>query len=262
MFRTAMYWILNRFRGRGLANVPGVSLLIRAVRQPTAVIHGFPIELDPEDSLRLSLFGSFEPEQTALIESIVKPGDVVVDLGAHIGYYTLLFSKLVGPTGRVIAFEPSPDTCAILRRNVANNGLVNVTIENAGAGESSHSGVLHVGENRLDYHTGGEAGGNTVPIEVVALDAYFPEGATVDFVKMDIQGAEPAALRGMERLLARSPNARVLTEFWPKGILRAGGVPEELPAQLRALGFAFTKELPGTDGGVYLYCTKAATAAL
>ena len=260
MLRRLAYAVLSRVRGHGLSRIPGAEHFIRAFRQGTAVVHGFPIELDKEDSLSLSLFGNFEPEQTALVATLVKPGETVVDLGAHIGYYTLLFAKLVGPSGRVIAFEPSPDSCAILRRNVAKNGLANVTVENAAAGAASRSGVLHLSANRLDHHTGdasGEGAGETVPVDVVALDSYFDPTATIDFVKMDIQGAEPAALRGMERVLARSPNARILTEFWPNGIRRAGGDPAAFMARLKALGFIVSKQLTGTDGSVYLYCTKS-----
>ena len=136
-----------------------------------AVVHGFPIALDKGDSLGLSLFGSFEPEQTALVETLVKPGDTVVDLGAHIGYYTLLFAKLVGPSGHVVAFEPSPASCAILRRNVASNGLANVTIVNAAVGAASRSAVLRLSANPLDHHVTDATGGEVVPIEVVALGA-------------------------------------------------------------------------------------------
>ena len=256
MLRRLIYSILNRVRGHGLSRLPGVSSFIRAFRRNSAVAHGFPIELDPEDSLGLSLFGTFEPQETALVQSVVKSGDFVVDLGAHIGYYTLLFSKLVGPLGRVIAFEPAPDFCAILRRNVSTNGLTNVTIENAAVGATSHAGVLHLSANALDRYTEGRSGSETVPIEVVALDNYFPAGIKIDLLKIDIQGAEAAALRGMERVLAQSPNVRILMEFWPRGIRRAGGDPEALLAHLKSLGFIFAKELPGTDGAVYLYCTK------
>src|SRR5689334_12301296 len=99
MFRRAAYFVLNSLRGRGLWRLPGTSLVIRAMRQRSVSFQGFTIELDPEDSMQLSVFGCYEPEQTALVESVVRPGDVVVDLGAHIGYYTLLFSKLVGDQG-------------------------------------------------------------------------------------------------------------------------------------------------------------------
>ena len=260
MIRSLTYSILNRVRGHGLARVPGVQFFIRAFRQRSTVIHGFPIELDAEDSLGLSLFGSYEPEETALVQSVVQPGDVVIDLGACIGYYTLLFSKLVGPSGRVVAFEPAPDSSAILQRNVSKNGLTNVTIVNAAAGATSGAGALQLSANRMDHHTQSQSAADAVPIDIVALDSYFPESMTIDFVKMDIQGAEPAALRGMERILARSPNARILLEFWPDGIRRAGEDPDAFLSHLRSLGFSFTNEFSGTAGSVYLYCTKHVTS--
>jgi FkbM family methyltransferase len=256
MLRRIIHWVLRRIRGHGLGDLPGASFFIRAFRQPSAVIHGFPIELDREDSLRLSLFGSFEPEETALVESVIKPGDVVIDIGAHIGYYTLLFSKLVGTSGHVFAFEPAPDSCDLLRRNVSTNGLNNVTIVNAAVGDNPGTGILYLGSTALDNRTASRTGGAAIPINVLSLDAYFCDNEKVDFVKMDIQGAEPLALRGMEATLARSPNARILTEFWPDGLRRAGGDPEMFLSHLRSLGFTFAKTLPGTAGGVYFYCIK------
>jgi FkbM family methyltransferase len=256
MIRNCIYAVLNRIRGRGLSRLPGAEAFIRAFRKRSVVIHGFPFELDPEDSLGLSLFGTYEPEETALVKGLVKPGDVVVDLGACIGYYTLLFSKLVGPSGRVIAFEPSPDSCSILRRNVSRNGLTNVTVENAGAGASSCIGALHLSSNRMDAHIEHREGDGALSIKVVALDDYFPETSTIDFVKMDIQGLEPLVLRGMEGLVRRSPNIRILTEFWPEGIRRAGSEPEAFLAHLRSLGFTFADQLPGTAGSVYLHCVR------
>lgn len=260
MLRKAAYFVLNSLRGRGLARLPGTGLVIRAMRRRSVTFKGHTIELDPEDSMRLSVFGSYEPEQTALVESVVRPGDVVVDVGAHIGYYTLLFSKLVGEKGKVFAFEPAPETFAILERNIERNNIRNVVLVNAGVGARSESGKLHLGANRLDYHVNAadaaEPGVRSVAIDIVALDDYFAERQDVSFIKMDIQGAEPAATAGMERLLERCPRACLFTEFWPDGIRRAGGDPDAYRARLLALGFTFSRQMPGTDGSEYLYCTK------
>ena len=80
--------------------------------------------------MRLSTRGYYEPFITAFVKDMIKEGDIVIDIGAHIGYYTLLFSKLVGKTGKVFAFEAHPDNFTLLKQNVETNGYTNVVVEN------------------------------------------------------------------------------------------------------------------------------------
>src|SRR4051794_36295054 len=105
--RSALHWTgIGRLRPvRRLYN----ALLARA-KDPRAVVtvHGCRMHLDPTDDLSLSAVGIFERHITALIQREVRPGGRVLDIGAHIGYYTVLCAQLVGPTGHVWAFEPSP----------------------------------------------------------------------------------------------------------------------------------------------------------
>ena len=96
-----------------------------------AIVRGRVMHLDPSDTGVTPLLfyrGMMDPLETQLVQELVRSGDTVIDIGANVGYYTLLFSELVGETGRVIAFEPDPNNFALLERNVLGNGCRNVTL--------------------------------------------------------------------------------------------------------------------------------------
>src|SRR3989344_3364089 len=122
--------ILSNLAGYGLSNIGFVryfnNLFIHKFKLNSVEVMGNKIFLDDHDSLRLSILGVHEPYQTEIIMKNVKRGDVVLDVGANIGYYTLLFAKLVGPEGIVFAFEPDPTNFSILKKNVETNNYTNV----------------------------------------------------------------------------------------------------------------------------------------
>lgn len=182
----------------------------------------------------------FEPFQTELVVNEVRPGDMAIDLGAHVGYYTLLLARLVGPAGRVLAFEPDPDNFALLAHNVALNGYANVELFNAGVSARPGRARLfrspdNAGDHRLHDSPGDPRPG--VDVAVVSLDDVFRDRAGgIDFVKVDVQGSEGAALEGMAGLLARCPRVKLLVEFWPAGLARSGYGAGRLLALLHGFG--------------------------
>jgi FkbM family methyltransferase len=139
----------------------------------------------------------------------LKPGDVVVDAGAFTGDYTVYASRKVGPTGRVLAFEPDPKTCRILERNLKRERFQNVTIIPKGLWNENTTLTFQV-LNSLQSHVAaspapGEAP-DRVQVEVVRLDDELQRlGITkVDLLKMDIEGAEIQAIEGCEKVLAEN----------------------------------------------------------
>jgi FkbM family methyltransferase len=149
------------------------------------------------------LSGTYEPEQTRHFRELLRPGATVVDVGAHVGYYTLLAAELVGPRGRVFAFEPNPRNCAFLRSHVAANGLANVTVEESAVSDRS-------GMARFDFGTGTGTGrlahSGTLEVGTVALDEYCAAHRIVpDAIKIDVEGAELDVLRGAEATIAARP---------------------------------------------------------
>jgi FkbM family methyltransferase len=206
--------------------------------EPEVTVHGgHTLLLDPRDSLGLAWSkGNYEPFETALLKQHVRRGDVVLDLGANIGYYTLLFADLVGPEGRVFAFEPDPTNFDLLTRNVRRNGCANVVPVAAAVGERGGTLRLYLCEDNRGDHRAYDSGDGrpSVEVDVVRLDDYLRDfDRPIAFVKMDIQGSEAAALAGMAGLLRRNPRLKLATEFWPFGLHRAGGSAE---GYLRALG--------------------------
>ena len=149
------------------------------------------------------LGGTYEPEQTQLFEQHIPPGATVFDVGAHVGYYTLLASVLVGDTGRVWAFEPNPTNHAFLRRHVAVNRRENVHIENAAvsdrSGTASFAFGTGSGTGHLDTH-------GSLEVRTVRLDDFCREhGVQPGFLKIDVEGAELDVLRGAEETVAARP---------------------------------------------------------
>lgn len=150
--------------------------------------------------------GAFEPNVRAFIDRTLAPGMIVMDIGAHAGFYSLVASKRIGPSGRVIAFEPSPRERDRLRRHVALNRCRNVTVEPIAVGDAAGEADLFVFTGRTtgcnSFHLATTQGATPVRVAIRTLDGYLDDAKLprVDFVKMDIEGGELAALRGGERL--------------------------------------------------------------
>jgi FkbM family methyltransferase len=154
------------------------------------------------------LDGVWEPAVTQAVRDIVRPGMNVALIGADVGYYVLLTAALNRP-GRVFAFEPFPAHFAILERNVRDNGLDHVRLFQIAAGDREQTAELvNPGtESRLDLSEAGDKTGERVSVPVRPLDAVLASvlqgGTKLDFVQIDVEGAEAAVFRGMEQLLAR-----------------------------------------------------------
>lgn len=187
----------------------------------------------------------WEPTETAAVLGLLPPGGVFLDLGANIGYYSVVAALAMGPQARVHAFEPEPGNFQLLERNVRHNRLGNVECVEAAAGRATGTRELFLsdfnqGDHRL-YPNEGRAGG--VPVREVALDDFFRgRGPRLDFVKMDTQGSELRILEGMRGLLeANRGRVSLVLEFWPFGLAGAGDTPERLADLLAPFAFRVRK---------------------
>jgi FkbM family methyltransferase len=233
---------LHRMEARQLEMESRVNVLVSPTNVPVPV-HGHYLYLDRHDTLGLSLHHTHEPFQTEVLEGLVKPGEVVVDAGAHIGYYALLFARKVGGGGRVIAFEASPHAQVLLRRNLMANGYANVDVHEAALHRARARVAFFTCEDGLAggsvHHPGGGWGWQRLEVDAVPLDDVVPPGGRVDLVKMDIQGGEGHALEGMRRCLADNPGCRLMIEYWPRGLAACGTPAMPLLDRLTELGFRF-----------------------
>ncbi|HEX6042077.1 FkbM family methyltransferase [Longimicrobium sp.] len=147
------------------------------------------------------LNGTYEREQTALFEQLIRPGHTVLDVGANIGYYTLLAAVLVGPKGAVHAFEPEPRNAGFLRRHVEMNRLRKVTVQQAAVSDRA-------GTARFDFGSGSGTGrladSGAIEVRTLRLDDYCAEhGLAPSAIKIDVEGAEMSVLQGARQTLER-----------------------------------------------------------
>jgi FkbM family methyltransferase len=188
--------------------------------------------VDPADVLGrvLAVGGEWEPHVTLAFRRGLRAGDVCIDIGAHIGYYTLLGSKLVGPVGHVYAFEPSPSRYQALAANLVRNGLTNVTALNLAAGVGDGSAVLYeaprmntgnsgLSPRLLDSPVAGQAEDyGRVEVRVCAVDCVVPVEvfSRVRVIKVDVEGYEVEALRGLESILDVGAPIALIVEMSPQ----------------------------------------------
>lgn len=179
-----------------------------------------------------------ERRERDLIARVVRPGMIAVDVGANLGLHTLGLARAVGPSGRVHALEPEPRNCTLLSRAVREAGLAQVCVHRMAAAEAPDTLTLHLSPvNRGDHRVVADDGPRrALTVSAVALDALLAGEPRIDFVKIDVQGAEVAVLRGLRETLQRCPALTMLCELSPDLLRRAGVGAAEFFAPPRAAG--------------------------
>lgn len=244
-----VYSLVNRIARFGLR-----SYLV-LIQRNTINVRGHRMRLTHRDSSNLGLtlkmlLGVYETGTTLLMERTLKPRMVVIDVGAHVGYYALLAARLVGQEGRVYAFEADPANYRLLSQNIKLNSYSNLHAFPQAVAD--HSGLLSfflspLGSDRNSLYmenTGGPA--REVQVNATTLDEFIASAgeAQIDLIKMDIEGAELAALEGMKETIKKT--LRLIVEFSPLSMRGAHEKPEELLNKLSQLGFHIS--LIGDDG--------------
>jgi FkbM family methyltransferase len=171
---------------------------------------GLWLELNPRTGQQY-LHGEVEPAIQKILAERLKPGMVFYDLGANIGFFSLLAARLVGASGQVFSFEPDPEIAGRLRRNIARNGFINATVVEAGVWSASGAvnfvaADLSSPDRGVGKFVPGEGAAAGTPTRCVALDDYIRGAPAPDVIKCDVEGAEIEVFRGAENLLqARHP---------------------------------------------------------
>lgn len=213
---------------------------------------GQRIYLVPQDvdmTPHILLHGTWEAHVEQTLLRFARPGSVVIDLGSNVGYYTIALCSAVEPSGRVYAFEPHPQLMRLLQATLFVNGLLHL-IELHACAASDGPGNLILASSPDHYGSGNispsqpDAGYaadycERVEVPAVTLDAALGDRvASVDLMHLDIEGAEPLALRGAQSLIERSPNLKIVTE-WSVGMMAARANVGDFVAWLDGLGFRF-----------------------
>ena len=169
------------------------------------VLKGFQMRVD-WSLHRAFAYGAWEPEVVATLQEQVKPGMTVLDIGAQSGYFSLLFSRLVGVGGKIVAFEPLPANFRMLEENIRLNGLTNVTARREAVAERSGNMSFEFPRHEPTLIAGPVREGedqDVFTVKGISLDDWFAaDSCPVHFIKMDVEGAELEVLRGASRMLA------------------------------------------------------------
>jgi FkbM family methyltransferase len=200
----------------------------------------------PASEWRLVAYFAFrgfpEPGLLKAFRSVVRPGMVVVDVGAHLGLYTLEAARALCGFGRIYSFEPAPDIFALLMQNIQLNGYRELEMIHARSeavldrqGTAILFGQPQDSGNSTLFRTPEVT--ETVDVITVSLDDALDDEAKIDVVKIDAEGAEPWILQGMSRILARSPGIHIFMEFAGTHLRRAGVDPFDFFQALLGMGF-------------------------
>ena len=223
---TSLRFVRPVVQGSGIGRFSLTKTVLKHLKSDYEMIQGHKMVLDSKDSLNLFLNGIYEEFETNFVKKEIKKGDVVLDIGANIGYYTLIFAKLVGETGKVFAFEPDPINFSLLKKNIEINGYKNVVLIQKAVSDKSEKLKLFLSETNNGDHRiyNWDGSRKSVEIESIKLDEYFEDTKQrINFIKMDIQGAEYGAVSGMTNLLNQNKSVKIISEFWPTGLKRFGG---------------------------------------
>jgi FkbM family methyltransferase len=191
----------------------------------------------------LKKHGVYEPSETRLIAALLRPGDIFVDVGAHIGYHAVLACRLVGDKGLVIAFEPDPISYSFLVQNLEQNACRTALFYDIAILDQVGRVKLYLNDQNTADNRCYDAGDGRRAIEVQAmtLDGIL-NGLLTNralhprMVKIDTQGSEVEVLRGARKLLEKGPE--LLIEWWPKGLIGAGHQPSQLLDELEGAGYS------------------------
>jgi FkbM family methyltransferase len=240
---------------------------LAAVKEPGwfRMRDGFWMHVDPEqywDQEVIAHGGQWEPGLTQIIKAVVEPGDLCLDIGSHKGYVSCILALAVGPSGRVLAFDPDPRLGEELRNNVARNGFDQVTYFQLALGDKK-SRIKLLLTNTLGWSTSfpSSLAGPDVIKEIdaeastvdIVLSESSAEQKSLSFIKVDAEGAEPLIWRGMRNALSRSsPVIAMEINF---SAMKAGGFSlDALSEEIEGEGYTAICEIKSsrTFGGVKL----------
>jgi len=184
------------------------------------------------------LSGKYERDTVNIFKKIIKPGMTVIDIGAHVGYYTLKFSKLTGENGRVYAFEADLDNFKLLEKNTKI--YKNISLNNVAIADQ---------EGNIDFYKVNDSTGchsiipaddsNKISVKATTLDNFIKKHSLehVDIIKIDIEGGEPLAFIGMQKLFTNSHSLSIVMEFSPTSLKSANINPAEFLQGIKKNGF-------------------------
>lgn len=225
------------------------KLLVHTLHSLLMIVDSTDLIITPQ----LVVYRQWEPELSQLLWNSCRGGTVFVDVGANIGYFTILAGSRIhaGGGGRVIAIEPNPECCALIERNlVINWSMCPIDLHKLAVGSQSGEVWLSAPIDRaanahLSFGEEETSGERRFRVAMQPLDAIVPEGLAVDILKIDVEGHELSVFHGAHRVIAQSPNIKIIMEWSQKQMEEAGVSVSALQYKLKTLGLV-ARRLPSS----------------
>lgn len=234
-------------------------------RRTLVELHGFKLFVMLDDHLGRAIYTEkiHETNVTKAVRAALKPGDTFLDIGANIGYFTMLGASIVGAAGRVIAVEPNPQNVQLIFGSAKENRLTNVSVYPVAASDQtsilalfnqgSNGGVITETMRRVREPLWEGLTDRPFLAQAVRLDDVLAKLDKLDVVKIDIEAHEPQALRGMAGLIERH-RPTIFTEFHPWALQRMSEFPpDDYLRSIRSLGYSIA--ILARDGSVVSGCS-------
>jgi FkbM family methyltransferase len=252
LYQPARYWLIHRAPGRQ-SSLQWIKQIVaeRKVNVPWIVdvyaprLGNFEMEIhrkdDPFVSGELLRSHTWEIFETEIFLKFCKTGSFVMDIGANIGWYSVVASKIVGENGKILAIEPDEDNFALLKKNLRRSGKTdNAVIEQAALSNIDSEAFLYLSPNNMGDHElyDDGTGRESVKVKAATLDSLLNgEIKLPDLVKSDTQGMEALVFDGARNLFDNGWRPVWLLEYWPYGLVRAGSDPVEFYGKLMELDY-------------------------
>lgn len=228
-------WLVSRIAGDLNVRIP----------VDTHLKNGMPIRVVWTDIIGYSICvdGYYDVSSVQVLQSILKPGGIFVDVGTHVGQYTLVAAGQIGPSGAVHSFEPQPDTFSLLQFNVRRNGLQNVRLNRCALADRCDDVNLYVAQpdnvGQSSLRRPHNYTGIALKVPCRTLDDYAEEQGLrqVDVIKIDVEGAELSVLKGARKVLSGKTKPTLIVEFWDEFQREYGASCDEMAAFLRDRGY-------------------------
>ena len=251
--------------GSNISKIPGVrkvcAIINKKITPETIEVFGNKIHIGNSGTVN---FLHDTSDEIDFFKQHINRGEKIIDVGANIGWFSMIFAKIVGNEGKVFSFEPGKDNYSTLRKNISINNFENIVSENVAV--SDFNGELNLELSKTGNHKVSKKGTKT---KCIKLDGYLKD-EKIDFVKIDVEGHEYFVLMGMHNILKNNEKIKLKIEFNYKLIKKSGIKPENLLDFLIQNGFTLydlryerqmskeelIKEYSKIDGATDIFCFK------
>lgn len=208
-------------------------------------LDGFDLYVHPQEAIgrRIKASGKHEPHLEAFLRQRLRTGDVFLDVGANIGFMTMLAASVVGPSGKVIAVEPNPDNVSLIEASIAANGFSQIRVIPAAASDTPAElpfGIIGSNGSILPRKLPGWS-----TVRAIRLDDELADEPRIDIIKIDIEGHEPFALRGLEKTIAK--HCPIITSELHPYLLKQHSKTEPLDYLFQIESLGYTLSVIGDD---------------